>query len=101
MKTLTHKQASTETKKPFIGFGTKVALGAAAAFGFAVKGASAINWTESLGDLGALGTSLSEFLTNLLPGVLAFILAMVIVGGIGALLYAIVVAIKRGISRGR
>lgn len=46
-----------------------------------------------------LGTSLSDLLVNLLPGVIGLLVALLIVAAVGGLLYAIVAVIKRAINR--
>jgi phage-related minor tail protein len=50
---------------------------------------------DTLQGLPGIGSDLGSFLTNLAPGVGAFIIIMAILGGIGALIYAIVSVIKR------
>jgi hypothetical protein len=50
---------------------------------------------DTLEGLPQVGSDLGSFLTNLAPGVGAFIIIMAILGGIGALIYAIVNIVKR------
>ena len=45
-----------------------------------------------------LGTDLGGFLTNVAPGVGVFVLLLGIFGGISAIIYAIVVVIKKKVS---
>ena len=50
---------------------------------------------DTLQGLPQVGSDLGGFLTNLAPGVGAFIIIMAILGGIGALIYAIVSVVQR------
>ncbi len=56
------------------------------------------NISAQITGLGDFGTDLGNFLSNLAPGVGIFILLMGIFGGVGAIVYAIVVVIKKGVN---
>jgi len=58
----------------------------------------ATNISAQITGLGDFGTDLGNFLSNLAPGVGIFILLMGIFGGVGAIVYAIVVVIKKGVN---
>ena len=53
---------------------------------------------DTLDGLPQIGTDVGQFLTNLAPGVGAFIIIMAVFGGVGAIIYAIVTIIKRKMS---
>ena len=53
---------------------------------------------DTLEGLPQVGTDLGNFLANLAPGVGAFIIIMGVLGGIGAIIFAIVAVIKRKIA---
>jgi len=54
---------------------------------------------DTLEGLPTLGTDLGAFLTNLAPGVGAFIIILGVFGGVAALIYAVVTLVKRKIGR--
>ena len=54
---------------------------------------------DTLGGLPSLGSDLGSFLTNLAPGIGTFILILGIFGGIVAIIYGIVVVIKKKIHK--
>jgi hypothetical protein len=54
---------------------------------------------EISGGIPSMGTNVGGFLSNLAPGVGAFIIIMAILGGIGALIYGIVDVVKKKMSR--
>jgi len=58
----------------------------------------AIAVNDTVSGLSEFGTDLGGFLENLAPGVGIFVLLMGIFGGVTALIYGIVVLIKRKIS---
>ena len=53
---------------------------------------------ETITGLAELGTDLGGFMTNIAPGIGAFIIIVGVFGGIGALIYAIVSMIKNKIN---
>ena len=58
------------------------------------------NVSEQVTGLSELGTDLGAFLTNLAPGVGAFVIILGLFGGIAAIVYAIVSVIKKRVSMG-
>jgi len=54
---------------------------------------------DTLQGLPQMGSDLGDFLTNLAPGVGIFILLLGVFGGIAAIIYAIVVVVKRKINK--
>jgi len=54
--------------------------------------------SQQITGMGAFGTDLGNFLSNLAPGVGIFILLLSIFGGVGAIVYALVVVIKKTIG---
>ena len=59
-----------------------------------------VNVSEQVTGLSELGTDLGAFLTNLAPGVGAFVIILGLFGGIAAIVYAIVSVIKKRVSMG-
>ena len=57
-----------------------------------------VNISESISGLGDLGTDLGNFLSNVAPGVGAFIIIMGVFGGIAAIVYAVAMMIKKKIE---
>ncbi len=53
---------------------------------------------DTLMGLPNMGTDLGNFLLNLAPGLGAFIIIMGVFGGVGAIVFAVVVLIKRKIK---
>ena len=53
---------------------------------------------ETITGLSELGTDLGGFMTNIAPGIGAFIIIVGVFGGIGALIYAIVSMIRNKIN---
>jgi hypothetical protein len=53
---------------------------------------------ETITGLSELGTDLGGFMTNIAPGIGAFIIIVGVFGGIGALIYAIVALVKNKIN---
>jgi len=53
---------------------------------------------ETITGLSELGTDLGGFMTNIAPGIGAFIIIVGVFGGIGALIYAIVAMVKTKIN---
>jgi len=58
-----------------------------------------VNIAESISGLGALGTDLGAFLTNITPGVVGFIVVLAIVGGVVAIVMAIAYLIKSKLKK--
>ena len=56
------------------------------------------NISEQITGLEDFGSDLGGFLQNLAPGVGIFILLMGIFGGVGAIVYAIVGVIRKGVN---
>jgi len=54
---------------------------------------------DTLEGLPDMGSDLGDFLSNLAPGVGIFILLLGIFGGIAAIIYGIVVVVKRKINK--
>ena len=52
---------------------------------------------DTLAGLPQVGTDIGGFLTNLAPGLGAFIIIMGVLGGVGAIIYAVVTMVKRKI----
>jgi len=75
----------------------KMLLALTAAFAFVgskLATATAVIANDTLEGLPALGTQLGSFLTNLAPGVGAFIIIIGVFGGVAAIVYAIVSVVK-------
>lgn len=60
---------------------------------------TAILENDTLEGLPALGTQLGDFLSNLAPGIGAFVLIVGIFGGIVAIIVAIVYVIKKRVAK--
>jgi len=56
--------------------------------------ATAVIANDTLEGLPAIGTQIGSFLTNLAPGVGAFIIIIGVFGGVAAIVYAIVSVVK-------
>jgi len=65
-----------------------------ASLGTKLVQATSVIANDTLEGLPALGTQLGSFLTNLAPGVGAFIIIIGVFGGVAAIVYAIVSVVK-------
>jgi len=59
---------------------------------------TAVIANDTLGGMPQMGSDLGNFLANLAPGVGVFVLLLGVFGGIAAIVYAIVVVIKKKIN---